>query len=85
MWSVHPTNFEHILIRNPAVRSTGGSGDDIVAASSKHIRVEHRRFTHARTHAVHFKSRPEIVSGAELCYYLPGIPRVTVRSREGGG
>ncbi|HEX6183413.1 MAG TPA: hypothetical protein VFZ44_05830 [Pyrinomonadaceae bacterium] len=47
MWSVHPTNSEHILIRNLTIRSTGGSGDGI--DSCKHVCIEHCKFTHAQT------------------------------------
>ncbi len=40
MWSVHPTNSEHILIRNLTIRSTGGNGDGIDIDSCKHVRIE---------------------------------------------
>jgi polygalacturonase len=40
MWSIHPTYSEHILIKNLAVRSTGGNGDGIDIDSCKHVQID---------------------------------------------
>jgi polygalacturonase len=40
MWSIHPTNSEHITIKNLTIRSTGGNGDGIDIDSCKHVLID---------------------------------------------
>jgi polygalacturonase len=45
MWSIHPTNCEHILIKNLAVNATGGNGDGIDIDSCKHVVIDGCNFS----------------------------------------
>lgn len=40
MWSIHPTNCEHISIKNLTINSTGGNGDGIDIDSCKHVVID---------------------------------------------
>jgi polygalacturonase len=40
MWSVHPTNCEHVSIKNLTINSTGGNGDGIDIDSCKHVLID---------------------------------------------
>jgi polygalacturonase len=45
MWSIHPTNCEHISIKNLTVNATGGNGDGIDIDSCKHVVIEGCNFS----------------------------------------
>ncbi len=40
MWSIHPTNCEHVSIKNLTINSTGGNGDGIDIDSCKHVLID---------------------------------------------
>jgi len=40
MWSMHPTNCQHLVFRNLTIRSTGGNGDGIDIDSCKHVLID---------------------------------------------
>lgn len=40
MWSIHPTNCQHISIKNLTINSTGGNGDGIDIDSCKHVVID---------------------------------------------
>jgi polygalacturonase len=45
MWSIHPTNCEHVSIRNLTVQSTGGNGDGVDIDSCKHVVIDGCNFS----------------------------------------
>lgn len=45
MWSIHPTNCEHISIKNLTVQATGGNGDGIDIDSCKHVVIDGCNFS----------------------------------------
>ncbi len=45
MWSIHPTNCEHISIRNLIMKATGGNGDGIDIDSCKHVVIDGCNFS----------------------------------------
>jgi polygalacturonase len=45
MWSIHPTNCEHISIKNLKIQSTGGNGDGIDIDSCKHVVIDGCNFS----------------------------------------
>ncbi|HKQ85537.1 MAG TPA: glycosyl hydrolase family 28-related protein [Candidatus Acidoferrales bacterium] len=40
MWSIHPTNCEHVSIKNLTVNATGGNGDGVDIDSCKHVLID---------------------------------------------